>query len=79
MNITVPATATSGDNAIEIIGPDSDNFQATIPVGTASASASDRPAVSPDSVVRRVRARRVNPNFAPHALPCFIPSGRCGV
>jgi uncharacterized protein (TIGR03437 family) len=76
MNITVPAGATSGENALEIVGPDSDNFQATIEVGTGSASASARPGVSPESVVRRPH-RNAERRFTPAPLPCVGGNPAC--
>jgi uncharacterized protein (TIGR03437 family) len=47
LNVTVPSGVTTGDNTLEIVGPDSDAAEALIPVGsgvTASATAA-RPAV----------------------------------
>jgi len=70
MNITIPSTATAGDNLVEVIGPDSDNFEAYIPVGSGSASASARPPTAAHALVRHTH-RKVNPSFAPHPLPAF--------
>jgi uncharacterized protein (TIGR03437 family) len=39
LNVTIPSTATAGDNYLEIFGPDSDNLQALIPVGSGAAAA----------------------------------------
>ncbi len=39
VNVTIPATATAGDNIIEIQGPDADTAQAFIAVGGTSATA----------------------------------------
>jgi uncharacterized protein (TIGR03437 family) len=39
VNVTIPTTATAGDNYLEIFGPDSDNLQALIPVGSGATGA----------------------------------------
>ncbi|MDE3195193.1 MAG: hypothetical protein KGN84_02540, partial [Acidobacteriota bacterium] len=33
VNLTIPSTATAGENIVEILGPDSDSYQATVLVG----------------------------------------------
>ena len=54
LNVTIPTTATSGDNYLEIFGPDSDNLQALIPVGTGvSASAVSKAARQPKPRLHR--------------------------
>ena len=48
INVTVPSGVTTGDNTLEILGPDSDATEALIPVGSAtagSASSAPQPAV----------------------------------
>jgi uncharacterized protein (TIGR03437 family) len=48
INVTVPSGVTTGDNSLEIVGPDSDAAEALIPVGsglTTSASSAPQPAV----------------------------------
>jgi hypothetical protein len=41
VTLTVPAGLTAGDNVLEITGPDSDNFEAKISVGTGTAAAAE--------------------------------------
>jgi uncharacterized protein (TIGR03437 family) len=67
INVTVPSGVTTGDNTLEIVGPDSDASEALIPVGgavAASASPVPQPAVrkSPKS---SPPVRRPMPRLAP--------------
>src|SRR5579883_791818 len=43
INFTIPSGITSGDNVLEIVGPDSDSFTALIPVGSAAVTSTLRP------------------------------------
>jgi hypothetical protein len=66
VNIPVPSSASAGLNPFEITGPDSDNIQVAIPVGSSVASSLDVPAVAPQAV-RRHSVKR----YAPKSAPCF--------
>ncbi len=44
VNITVPSGLTAGDNILEIMGPDSDNFEALISIGSGTAGVNAVPA-----------------------------------
>ena len=48
INLTVPTTVTAGDNNVEILGPDSDDFQVLIPIGTGSTTSSARTGAQPE-------------------------------
>jgi uncharacterized protein (TIGR03437 family) len=72
VNITIPTTATAGDNAFEILGPDSDTVEATIPVG--GATAADRAAVKPQA---HKRPKRSSAPFVPSPAPCFVTNPAC--
>jgi len=75
-NIPIPSTATSGDNSLEIIGPDSDNFQVTIPVGSGVATL-DKHAPEPQDVRARP-SRKARPALVkPVPVPCFITDASC--
>jgi len=75
-NIPIPSTATSGDNSLEILGPDSDNFQVIIPVGS-GAVALDKPGPEPQDVRARP-SRKLRPALAkPFPGPCLSTSGAC--
>jgi uncharacterized protein (TIGR03437 family) len=67
-NIPIPATAVSGANTLEFLGPDSDNVQASIPVGSGVASASDRPGES-GAAVARAHAHGLRPSVLPRVPP----------
>jgi uncharacterized protein (TIGR03437 family) len=54
VNLTIPTGATSGNNALDISGPDAYTSEATIPVTTGSASNSPAIALAPQSVASRV-------------------------
>jgi uncharacterized protein (TIGR03437 family) len=75
VNLTIPSNATSGDNVVEILGPDSDNYQALISIGTGSASSSAVSSAARPNV-RGFRAhnaaRPVTPSY--RAEPCFTGS-----
>jgi uncharacterized protein (TIGR03437 family) len=58
MNLTIPAAATSGDTLLDVIGPDSENIQAFIPIGNGVSTASDRPGPTVESLSRTDRPRR---------------------
>jgi len=45
INFTIPSGITSGDNVLEIVGPDSDSFTALIPVGSAAVTSTLRPQI----------------------------------
>jgi uncharacterized protein (TIGR03437 family) len=67
-NIPIPSTAVSGANSVEVVGPDSDDLQVSIPVGSGVASSSDRPGES-GAAVARARAHRVKPSILPRVPP----------
>ena len=54
INVTVPAGATTGDNSLEIVGPDSDASEALIPVGSGTTTSASS---APQSAVRKLRGR----------------------
>ena len=73
VNVTVPANTTAGENTVEILGPDSDSFQATIAVGSTTGTSSAIRGAQP-KVVRhsRVRANVQKPGG------CFVFDSACG-
>lgn len=73
VNVTVPANATAGENIVEILGPDSDSFQATMPVGSTSTTSSVVEGAQP-KLVRHSRARA---NVQKPA-GCFVFDSTCG-
>jgi uncharacterized protein (TIGR03437 family) len=75
LNVTIPSTATAGDNYLEIFGPDSDNLQALIPVGSGvSGAAVTRSAVG--RAARRPAALRRRSTPRPQA--CFFNHCKTG-
>jgi uncharacterized protein (TIGR03437 family) len=71
INITIPATATSGDNTLAIAGPDSYASQALISVGTGALASSAVP-----SVQTRKRPASKPRSFVPRT-PCFVIDRTC--
>jgi hypothetical protein len=65
LNVTIPTTATAGDNYLEIFGPDSDNLQALIPVGSGVTGAAV-------SKAARRPAPRLRPRSKPRPQACFF-------
>ncbi len=65
LNVTIPTTATAGDNYLEIFGPDSDNLQALIPVGSGATGAAV-------SKAARRPAPRLRPRSKPRPQACFF-------
>ncbi len=75
VNIPIPSTATAGANTLEFIGPDSDNFQVSVPVGSGVASASDRaPSVG---LSRAAHAKGIKSSPKPRTLPCLVTDKTC--
>jgi uncharacterized protein (TIGR03437 family) len=67
MNVVVPTGLTSQDYVLDIYGPDSENFEVLLPVGSGGTSASIRRNVRGAHPVKRERARpayRRNPKAA---------------
>jgi hypothetical protein len=62
INFTIPSV-TSGDNVVEIVGPDSDTFMALISVGSGSNAAIETAKVAGSAHLRHpvVRAKRPTP------------------
>jgi uncharacterized protein (TIGR03437 family) len=62
VNVTIPTTGvSSGDNILEIAGPDSDAYEAIIPIGTSTISSSLAPLESTSPrVARRARSRQAH-------------------
>ncbi len=60
MNLTIPSGLTSGDNDLDIAGPDSYTAEVLIPIGGTAAAASDRARQEPRrrAVRRHASARR---------------------
>ena len=85
LNVTIPTTATSGDNYLEIFGPDSDNLQALIPVGSGAtgaavsgSTAAKRRAPGPPPDYGHIRSRGRRPASSTTARPgtrlhCALP------
>jgi uncharacterized protein (TIGR03437 family) len=63
INLTIPSTVNSGDNVLEVVGPDSDTFMALISVGSSAAA----PAIRSDATHMTARAIRgaAHPKHAP--------------
>jgi uncharacterized protein (TIGR03437 family) len=72
VNITIPTTVSPGDLPFEIVGPDSDTIEATIPVG--GATAAERQAAQPRA--HRPSRKSSTPFVAPPA-PCFVTNKTC--
>jgi len=64
LNVTIPTTATAGDNYLEIFGPDSDNLQALIPVGSGATASAVKAARRP--------AARFRQRSKPRPPACFF-------
>ena len=77
VNLTVPTTVTAGDNTIEILGPDSDNFQVLIPIGTGTTTSSARAGAlpEPDAVKPARTDRRLHAVRPPTG--CFVTNPAC--
>jgi hypothetical protein len=71
VNVTIPSTASSGDNVVEIIGPDSDNYQALIPVGSSTTTSSADPGTEQPRVRKPHGASKKTPLSERPPLPCF--------
>jgi uncharacterized protein (TIGR03437 family) len=81
LNVTIPTTTAAGDNYLEIFGPDSDNLQALIPVGSGAApSAISGSAVSGSAVRKAARkpAARVRQRSKPRPPACFFTNCNTG-
>ncbi len=77
-NIPIPSTATAGLNSVEITGPDSDNYQVSMPIGNGLSNTSDRLGASSDEV-KGQPTRRLRPaQLKPRVLPCFVGDKNCG-
>jgi uncharacterized protein (TIGR03437 family) len=57
LNVTIPSGVTTGDNTLEIVGPDSDASEALIPVGTAVTTSG---APAPQPALRRHKLPRAS-------------------
>ena len=64
IDFTIPSGVTSGDNVLEIVGPDSDTYMALISVGTASNAAA-----RPRTLRRAVQRKPVNARLKPMKRP----------
>jgi uncharacterized protein (TIGR03437 family) len=69
VNLTIPTGVTTGDNALDISGPDSYTSEAVIPVTTGSSAAS--PALAPAPLASRMRG-----SATPVRRPLGLPDGR---
>jgi uncharacterized protein (TIGR03437 family) len=76
-NIPIPSTATSGLNALEILGPDSDDYQVSIPVGNGAGAASARLGSEPQDVRARMGRQARPASQKARAVPCFITDQTC--
>jgi hypothetical protein len=74
VNVTIPTTVSTGDNVIEIGGPDSDNYQALISVGTASVTSAAKPAPQPQLTRQH---RLAKPGSGERVRPCFVIDKNC--
>jgi uncharacterized protein (TIGR03437 family) len=70
VNIPIPSTATAGQTSVEILGPDSDNLQMSIPVGSGSVSTSDR-------LPQAVRPHGARPSNQMRTRPCLLGDKSC--
>jgi uncharacterized protein (TIGR03437 family) len=75
-NIPIPAAATAGQNLLEFLGPDSDNVQVSIPVGSGTSTASDQPAPTPEAKLRG-QAHGVKATPKARTLPCLVTDKTC--
>ena len=64
INLTIPSGITSGDNVVEIVGPDSDTYMALISVSSTAVSA----ARTPGQTMRRARRAVRQHTFKSHQL-----------
>jgi uncharacterized protein (TIGR03437 family) len=80
MTLVVPTGLTPGDNILEIAGPDSDNFEAKISIGTVGAAAVQADARSqPTAQLARPHARPAVKKARPSAFPPRTHPGAVGV
>ncbi|HKD05280.1 MAG TPA: hypothetical protein VKB79_05185 [Bryobacteraceae bacterium] len=78
VNLTIPSNATAGDNVLEILGPDSDNYQALVAVGNGTTNTSAISGGQPHALsVRSHRATRPVTALQ-RAAPCFVTNPACG-
>jgi uncharacterized protein (TIGR03437 family) len=78
VNVEIPASAVAGDNVLEILGPDSDNYQALIAIGKGTATTSAITGAQPRiQSVRSHRATRPVTTLRP-VEPCFATNPACG-
>ncbi|HVW86301.1 MAG TPA: IPT/TIG domain-containing protein, partial [Bryobacteraceae bacterium] len=73
VNVTIPSGVTAGDNAIELIGPDSDAYQALIPIGSGATNAS----VRTSGPLKAHRAARTAVEIGKRPQPCFVIDRNC--
>jgi uncharacterized protein (TIGR03437 family) len=73
VNIPIPSTATAGSTSLEILGPDSDDYQVSIPIGTGTSTASDKAAPGADAVHRKA----FRPGSKPRVQPCLNTDKAC--
>jgi uncharacterized protein (TIGR03437 family) len=78
VNVTIPTTVSTGDNVIEIGGPDSDNYQALISVGTAAVTSAARPPDTAGPQPQLTRQHRLaKPGSGARVRPCFVIDRKC--
>ncbi len=79
INLTIPTGLTSGNNFLDIQGPDSYTSEAIIPVGTGVATTSAEPEAAGLSPVAHRKPRLAEkPVLRRTARPCLSLSGACG-
>jgi uncharacterized protein (TIGR03437 family) len=78
VNLTIPTGLTSGNNVLDIAGPDSYTSEAIIPVGTGVATTSAEPeAAGPNPAAHRKPRLTGKPVLQRTARPCLSLSGAC--
>jgi uncharacterized protein (TIGR03437 family) len=78
VNIPIPSSAAAGSTTLELLGPDSDDYQVAIPVGSGSVSASDRTSAGADAVSGKSHVRALRPSNQVRTLPCLNSDKSCG-
>jgi hypothetical protein len=81
VNVTIPSGVTSGDNTLDISGPDSYSGEALIPIGTAASSSaasskSALPAISLKGAVPKKLPKGETPRRK-RPLPCLALGTGC--
>ncbi len=76
-NIPIPSTQASGTTSLEFFGPDSDNYQVAIPVGSGNVSSLDRTEAAPEQTPLPIHRRTVKPSGKARPPLCLNTDKNC--